>query len=330
MNPRMLIVGVLAVVCGLSAVFLVQAIRRPAPAAVEKTGVVFMAADVRPGETLAESMLEVREVPVGEVPEDAIRKPADALERSALAQLDKGDLLRARKLAERGVGRGVASLIRPGMRAFTIQTPSFSSSLAGLLLPGNKVDILLTANSAGGPDDESGGAMTTTLLQNVEILAIHNNVNAPTSNKMNPEDARSVTVQVTPEDVELLDLGQNKGTLHLSLRNVKDDGSAKSKPRMLADLQLFPTRAKPAPAASQEPIVGARPALALPALAQAPAPALAIASEDPPAPQPVKLTIRTLRGTTTGADTLTVIDHGPSNGLDTARLSSARGYRRGR
>ena len=322
MNPRMLIVGVLAVVCGLSAVFLVQALRKPGAPEIPRTEVIYMAEDVKPGESIAEAMLEVRQVPEGEIPEDAIRKKADAIDRAALSQLDKGDLLRARKLAERGVGRGVASLIRPGMRAFTIQTPSFSSSLAGLLLPGNKVDVLLTANSPGGPDDETGGAMTTTLLQNVEILAIHNNVNAPTTNKMNPDDARSVTLQVSPEDVELLDLGQNKGTLHLSLRNLKDEGSSKNKPRRVADLNLFPARAKPpTPTPTAEPT---------PAPAPMPEPAPVVADEPFAAPEPLKLTVRTLRGTTPGTDTVTVLDYGPSSGLDTARLSIGRRRRAGR
>jgi len=220
MNARMMIVGALAVACGLSAMVLVRAMRRPPDGpAVETTSVVFVAADVKPGETVQAAMLEVREIPKAEVPEDAILKTADAIDRAAMTQLDKGDLLRERKLAERGAGRGMAALIRSGMRAFTIQTPSFSSSMAGFLLPGNKVDVLLTVSSQGGVDDETGGASTTTLLQNVEILAVHTTVNAPTANKIDPDQARSITLLVSPDDVALLDLGQNKGTLHLSLRN---------------------------------------------------------------------------------------------------------------
>ena len=47
-------------------------------------------------------------------------------------------MIREKKLAEKGSGRGMAALIKPGMRAFTIQTPSLSSSMAGLILPGNR------------------------------------------------------------------------------------------------------------------------------------------------------------------------------------------------
>ena len=305
MNVRTAIVGTLAVVCGLSAMVLVQALRKPPSGpVVEKVGVVFAAADLKPGETIQDGMIEVREVPKAEVPEDAILKLSDAIDRAAMAQLDKGDMVREKKLAEKGAGRGMAALIKTGMRAFTIQTPSFSSSLAGFLLPGNKVDVLLTANTSGGSEDETGGSTTVTLLQNVEILAVHTNVNTPTANKIDPDQARSVTLLVSPDDASLLDLGQNKGTLHLSLRNLKDTESLKPKPTTLADLGM-PRINKPKPVVAEVP-------------APAPAP-------PPPAPDPlppfdfqvpetveVKLAVRTLRGTFSGQDVLTMIRPAPA------------------
>ncbi len=294
MNPRTLIVGILAVVCGLSAMVLVQALRRPPSGPkVEKVSVVFAADDIKPGEAILESMLELREIPKAEAPEDAILKLADAVDRAAMAQLDKGDLLRERKLAEKGAGRGMAALIKAGMRAFTIQTPSFSSSLAGFLLPGNKVDVLLTINAQGGQEDETGGTATTTLLQNVEILAVHTTVNTPTNNKIDPDQARSVTLLVTPDDAALLDLGQNKGTLHLSLRNIKDTLSVKPRAMTLADLQLprpikaIAAVAKPSPAPSPVPAPPTEPSSAFDA-------------EPFPEPAAVTVAVRTLRGTGAG------------------------------
>ena len=203
MNPRTLIVVVLAGVCGLSAMVLVQALRKPAGApVVPTTPVVFAVDDLKPGETISAAMIELKPMPVDQVPEDAIRKLEDALDRASRSQLDKGDMLREKKLAEKGAGRGMAALVRSGMRAFTIQTPSFSGSLAGFILPGNRVDVLLTmtVNSGRERDDETGGGSTTTLLQNVEILAVHTTVNTPTANKINPDDARSITLLVSPED----------------------------------------------------------------------------------------------------------------------------------
>jgi pilus assembly protein CpaB len=294
MNPRTMIVVVLAGVCGLSAMVLVQALRKPAGGpVVPTTPAVYAVEDLKAGETISAAMIEVRHVPIDQVPEDAIRKVEDALDRAARSLLDKGDMLREKKLAEKGAGRGMAALVRPGMRAFTIQTPSFSGSLAGLILPGNHVDVLLTmtVNSGRDRDDETGGGATTTLLQDVEILAVHTTVNTPTTNKINPDDARSITLLVTPEQASLLDLGQNKGTLHISLRNLKDTGSAKTKPVSMADLQL--PRTRKAPAAEPPP--------------PTPQPPPPVVVEADPEPIEVKLTIRTLRGTSAGADVLTLL-----------------------
>jgi pilus assembly protein CpaB len=252
MNARTLVVGVLAVVCGLSAMFLVQAMRKPPSGPViEKVSVVFVAAEVKPGETIQEAMLEAREVPKSEVPEDAVLKIADAIDRAAMTQLDKGDLLREKKLAERGAGRGMAALIKTGMRAITIPTPSYSTSMAGFLLPGNHVDVQLTTSSSGGSGDESGGATTTTLLENVKILGVDTTVNTPSANKIDPEKARSVTVEVTPEDVNRIQLAQSKGTLHLALRNQRDDKAASARPANLADIQVIVPRAVPPPVVPQ-------------------------------------------------------------------------------
>jgi pilus assembly protein CpaB len=258
MNPRMMIVVVLAVVCGLSAMVLVQTLQQPAGPVVEKVAVVIASVDIQPGETIQESMLETHELPKTEAPEDSIHSPADAVGRAAMAQLDKGDLIREKKLAERGAGHGMAARIKSGMRAITIPTPSLASSMAGFLLPGNRVDILLTTSSSGRTEDEPGGATTTELLQNVEILAVHTTVNSPTSNRIDPEQARSVTVQVTPNDANRLQLAQAKGTLSLSLRNLKDIGSETSRPANLADIQQSSPKppvvaAPPSPPAPVDP-----------------------------------------------------------------------------
>ena len=85
----------------------------------------------------------------------------------------------------------------------------------------------------------TGGGSTTTLLQNVEILAVDQRMEAPADNKVKAEDLRSVTLLVTPDQAAKLDLGQNKGTLHLSLRNPEDDLAAKVRPATVNDIQFL-------------------------------------------------------------------------------------------
>ena len=79
MNIRALIVVPLALVCGLSAVFLVKALRNPVAAPViNRTPVVYAIEDVKTGEMITEKGVEIRQVPTEDVPEDAIRTIAEA------------------------------------------------------------------------------------------------------------------------------------------------------------------------------------------------------------------------------------------------------------
>ncbi len=294
MSIRTIIVLALALICGVGAaggIFLLR--KQPGGPAIETTPVIYAAVDIQRGETIKEQMIEVRQVPVDQVTSPVLGNSADVLERSAHMPMLKGDIILDAKLAPKGSGSGMASLIRPGFRAFTIQTPSLSSSLAGFLLPGNRVDVLFTVTSAGGLDDPAGGATTSTLLTNVEILAVHTTVDTPATNKIDPKDALSVTLLVKPAEAALLDLGQNKGTLHLSLRNPTDKEAPDAKPATMLDILTSLGDKK---AAKKEVAVAPPPPPPV-----APPPPLA-----PPAPVEISYSIRTLRGTSVGADQLTI------------------------
>ena len=70
---------------------------------------------------------------------------------------------------------------KPGMRAFTIHTPSMSSGMAGFAMPGDHVDVLLTMS--GDDKDGTGGGSTMTLLENIEVMAVDQTTDAPAANK---------------------------------------------------------------------------------------------------------------------------------------------------
>jgi pilus assembly protein CpaB len=108
------------------------------------------------------------------------------------------------------------------MRAVSIQTPNVSSGVTGFVMPGNKVDVVLTMHGQGN-EDPSGGGRTITLLQNVTVLAVDQNIEAPSENMMDLKQMRTVTLVVSPQQAQELDLGQNKGVLRLTLRNPLDE-----------------------------------------------------------------------------------------------------------
>ena len=274
MSLRSVLIVLMALVCGATATVLVgKAIsqngeKAPRP---DSVAVVVTTADVPRFGTLTVDQLTTRDWPKDMVPAGAIMRMEDATDRVALIPLVKGEHLLEARLAPRGSGRGMGPGITVGRRAFTIQTPNVATGVAGFILPGSKVDVLLTVPNLG-PNDKSGG-MTITLLQNVEILAVDQRVDAPAENRVDTKELRSVTLSVTPDEAATLDYGQNKGALHLSLRNPEDKEHVTGRRVTLAEIGLE-DKPREAPAATT------------------PLPA--------PQPNPVVVPVRTLRGTSEG------------------------------
>jgi pilus assembly protein CpaB len=296
----------LALVFGGSAAVGVNAFiknRGGAAAESDTVPVVVTAMELPRGGTITAELVTTRDYPRAMVPAGAITKLADAIDRAVAMPMVKDEPVLDAKLSPKGAGRGLAALVPHGMRAVTIQTPNVATGVAGFVMPGNKVDVLLTVTETGGlVIDPTGGGSTTTLLQRVEILAVDQRVDAPADNRVDVKDLRSVTLLVTPRQANLLDLGQNKGTLRLSLRNLDDDRDAGVSPVTLADLRF--RQEKP----WDERVKGLLEVIAK-VRAQPPVPAPPTPAIAPAPPPPPQMYIRTLRGTREGSVSVQMSDH---------------------
>jgi pilus assembly protein CpaB len=228
------------------------------------------------------------------VPDGAVDDIDKIAGRISLGQMVAGEPVLDGKLGARDAGRGLAALVPKGMRAYTLvpsrtgTNPGLNAALsvAGFILPGNKVDVLL--NLKGSASDDTGGGSTTTLLQSIEVLAVDQKLDAPADNKNNLKDLGSVTLLVTPDQAALLDLGENLGQLSLSLRNLSDTDSATTSPAKLIDIRGRPEKANAAQQMQQlQALRSARGAMGLPTGA--------IGTHDAPAP-PDYYHIMTIRG----------------------------------
>jgi pilus assembly protein CpaB len=296
MSPRTITIVVLALVfSGSAAIGVNQLLSRTGEAKEDGVPVVVAMLDVPRGTMLSSDMVRVVQRPKSSVLVGTIDKPENAVDRAVFTPLIKDEPILESKLAPKGAGVGMSPLIPKGMRAITIRTPSIDTAVAGFILPGNRVDVLLTMNSQmTTEDDPTGGASTTLLLQNVEILAVDQLIDSPAANKVDQNQLRSVTLLVHPEQAMDLELGQNKGTLHLVLRNLEDDADAApgvastlnkirfraDQPNKKAELAPEPEPEKEIPAEAPEPVVAAAPA----------------AATAPAAPQQVEVQIKTLHG----------------------------------
>ncbi|MEY2726535.1 MAG: hypothetical protein RLZZ458_2402 [Planctomycetota bacterium] len=222
MQTRTILVGAFAVIFGIVSAVGAFVSQRRADSAPATHEVIVASEDLPWGTVLETQHLRVSRFPVDAIPENAIRKIDDALGRTSRDNLARGQLLVATRLTEPGAGRGLPPLIPKGLRAVSIQTPNVSSGVTGFVMPGNKVDVVLTMHGQGN-EDPSGGGRTITLLQNVTVLAVDQNIEAPSENMMDLKQMRTVTLVVTPQQAQELDLGQNKGVLRLTLRNPLDE-----------------------------------------------------------------------------------------------------------
>ena len=165
-------------------------------------------------------MVRTRDYPAGPG-RPAPRQARRRVDRAVFIPLVKDEPVLDGKLAPKGAGRGMAALVPTGCGPSPSRRPAWPPGVAGFVLPGNKVDVLLTIDRTAERRD--GGRHHHALLQNVEILAVDQRIDAPADNRVDPNQLRSVTLLVTPDQAAKLGLAQNKGSLQLSLRNIRDN-----------------------------------------------------------------------------------------------------------
>lgn len=150
--------------------------------------------------------------------------------------------------------RETLSRIGRGMRAITIQTPNESTGLAGLLEPGDRVDLqfTLTGKPNAGPspvarlipsgDNAPVQVPSETLIENIEVLAVDSNIFS-VSGDDRKEMSRSVTLIVLDEMIQDIARASQLGTLTLTLRGISD--AEAGPPRMVLSVDQFVARHMP-------------------------------------------------------------------------------------
>jgi len=156
--------------------------------------------------------------------------------------ISRGEFILPNRLAGENAGSGLPALIPPGMRAVSVRVNEIVS-VAGFVTPGTRVDVLLTGAPTG-----SGEQQTTTVLQNVAVLASGHTLERTSSGEA--QNTAVITLLVTPDDAQRLTLASSEGHIQLALRNpldTKQDDVPASNSRGLY-------RGLPVPAAVHSPV----------------------------------------------------------------------------
>jgi pilus assembly protein CpaB len=262
MRMRALVMLGLAVVLGLASVFLLQRWLegRSGGAAVQSASsaktIVVARTNLAFGATLSSSNLSEVEWPAGSVPQGSFAKIGEVVvsgqDRVALQPIEAGEPILAKKVSGLGGRATLSNVIDENMRAMTIRVNDVLG-VAGFVLPGDRVDVLLTQTQ------KRDSPVTDILLQNVRVLGIDQDANVK---KDQPVVARAVTLEVSPTQAQQLTLGATVGTLSLALRNATNAEDVASRTIGVRDLRTgapAPTPVAAAPQAAPAPQVARNP-----------------------------------------------------------------------
>ena len=131
-----------------------------------------------------------------------------------------GEPIREAKLVNAKGSGFMAAILPPGMRAISTQI-SAETGAGGFILPNDHVDVILTRRTrVAGNTLAPEGRSSETILRNVRVLAIDQNVQEKDGQKV--VVGKTATLELTPHQAEALTLAQQEGTLALSLRSMSD------------------------------------------------------------------------------------------------------------
>lgn len=258
MNKRLLSVLLFAlVISGIASVVLYKLIgsKLAASAKASTTQVVVASHNLDLGTLIKDGDVKTVEWS-GPQPKGALLNPADVIGRGVVSAIYDTEPILESRLAPRGAGAGLAATIPPGMRAVAIRVNDIVG-VAGFVLPGMKVDILIAGTPPGGTANL--GTLSKTLLQNIEVLSAGQNIQKDAEGK--PVSVPVVNLLVTPEQAEILSLASNETRIQLILRNPMDKETTKTPGTAIANLFSGQSGNLPKPSAPHTPRPKSAPAV---------------------------------------------------------------------
>jgi pilus assembly protein CpaB len=163
----------------------------------------------------------------------------DCAGRALITAVAQNEPILENKLAPKEAGAGLPATIPEGMRGLSVAVNDVIG-VAGFVIPGTMVDVLVTGGIAGSKNTGENN-ITRTILENVRVLAAGQKVEQDRDGK--PQTVPVVTLLVSPEDSDKLAMASTQGKIQLALRNTIDTKLANPPPVVQAVLFAGPAAA---------------------------------------------------------------------------------------
>jgi pilus assembly protein CpaB len=218
-----LIVMLVAVAtAGVAAFGVYQAIQRMPvrQVAMDTVPVVVAKHAIAVGTRLTTDDLKVAAWPASTPVPGAVGDPATLVDRGVIVPIGENEPVTVTRVAGPESGAGLSPIIPAGMRAISVRVNEVVG-VAGFVLPGTRVDVLVAVND-DGDEKTRQEPMARTVVNNVQVLTAGTRYDAEESKDGKPVRSTVVTLAVLPADGERIALASNEGQLSLVLRNPLD------------------------------------------------------------------------------------------------------------
>jgi len=265
---------IIAIACGIWAILLLnsylkrreteiweriqQSQRQAQPSrAPEQTAIALVAQkDIPIQVPITPADLVIKEIPVEYIQPGSVTSLDEVIGQIAVAPIAAGEQIMRNKLLPPGkIGKTLSEITPPGKRAVSVPVDNMAS-IAGLIRPGNFVDVLalIAIPQAQGAHPDKAEPRLITLFQNIEVLAVGGEF-APAAQAERQEQAKipsaaaagAVTLALSPQEGVLLSFVQEHGKIKLALRSSDDTKEEAVKPADWDTLfqHLYPSQAGP-------------------------------------------------------------------------------------
>jgi len=204
---------------------------------IEHEFVLVAISDVSRGQRISPEMLDWQQWPAEAVaPSFIVRESRpQAIEElsESVVRMDifTGEPVNEAKLVRAGDSGLMAALLSPGMRAITTRV-STDSAAGGFIMPGDKVDIVLTKQLPRDPNQNQGTNVTLytagTIFEDVKVLAMNQNYSTGPDSPAALDSVSFATFEMSPSDAEILEAAAETGTISLMLRGLQPNGRVRN------------------------------------------------------------------------------------------------------
>ncbi len=212
--PKGIIYIVLAGMVGLAATFTIHryvSVKTEGPK-IALGQVVVAAADISPGVALSGANVKITSWPKELIPPTAASALKEIDGRVSRMEITRGEPILLGKLAPEGTAAGLGGLLEGAKRAMSVRVDDVSG-VAGFVHPGDHVDVLVDLVMPGSKEEH----VSKTILQDLVVLSTGQIWEQ--KGDLKPMVVNAVTLEVTPDQAEILNLASNNGKIRLALRS---------------------------------------------------------------------------------------------------------------